>query len=95
MRLRFTPRAAQDLVEIADFIQRDNPTGALRVRAGILDTLQILTRFPRLGRRQNVEGVRKAVTRRYRYAVYYTVDEVAGEIIVLAIRHPSRRPIET
>jgi toxin ParE1/3/4 len=30
------------------------------------------------------------MTRRYPYLVYYTVDDQAGEIIVLAIQHPAR-----
>jgi plasmid stabilization system protein ParE len=93
MRLRFTQGATQDLIEIAEFIGRENPAAAERVRAAILDGLQILLRFPHLGRRQSAEGVRKYVTRRYRYGVYYAADEAAGEVIVLAIRHPARRPL--
>jgi toxin ParE1/3/4 len=45
MKLRLTPRAAQDLIEIADFIRRENPRAAQRVRATILETLQTLARF--------------------------------------------------
>jgi plasmid stabilization system protein ParE len=48
--------------------------------------------FPELGRKQEEEGVRKIVTRRYSYRVYYMADEAADEIIVVAIRHPARRP---
>jgi toxin ParE1/3/4 len=36
------------------------------------------------------EGVRKLVTRRYPYFVYYTVDEAAEEIVILTIQHPAR-----
>jgi hypothetical protein len=46
--------------------------------------------FRILGRQQQVEGVRKLVTQRYAYLVYYTVDDEAEEIIVLAIQHPAR-----
>jgi plasmid stabilization system protein ParE len=35
--------------------------------------------------------VRKFVTRKYGYLVYYTVDETAEEIVVLDVRHPARR----
>lgn len=31
------------------------------------------------------------MTRRYPYLVYDTVDESAGEIIILAVRHPARK----
>ena len=37
-----------------------------------------------------MEGVRKLVTRRYSYLVYYTVDEAAEEIIILTVQHPAR-----
>ena len=40
--------------------------------------------------RTALEGVRKPVTRRYPYLVYYTADDEAEEIIILAIQHPAR-----
>jgi toxin ParE1/3/4 len=35
--------------------------------------------------------VGKIVTRRYPYLVYYSVDEEASEVIVVAIKHPARK----
>lgn len=90
MKLRFTPRATQDLISIADYVREHSPRGALRVRDAILESLQNLVRFPRLGRPQKVEGVRKLVTRRYPYLVYYTLDEEVGEVVILTIQHPAR-----
>ena len=90
MKLRFTRRAVQDLADIADYIRKQNPQAALRVRAAILESLQNLVLFPQVGRQQKVEGVRKLVTRRYPYLVYYTTDESAEEIIIITIQHPAR-----
>jgi toxin ParE1/3/4 len=90
MKLRFTPRAAQDLADIGDYIRERNPEAALRVRAAILESLQNLVLFPQAGRRQTVEGARKLVTRQYAYLIYYTVDEAAEEIIIIAVQHPAR-----
>ena len=90
MKLRFTARAIQDLIDIADYIRPRNPVGSVRVRSAILDSLQNLVLWPEVGRRQTVEGVRKLVTRKYRYLIYYTIDEGAEEIVVITIRHPSR-----
>lgn len=90
MKLRLTRRAAQDLVDIADYIRKQNPQAALRVRAAILESLQNLVLFPQVGRQQKVEGVRKLVTRHYPYLVYYTADESAEEIIIITIQHPAR-----
>jgi len=74
MKLRFSPCAMQDLIDIADYIRERNPAASLRVRAAIIDSLQNLILFPDIGRRQTVQGVRKLVTRKYPYLVYYTVD---------------------
>ena len=95
MKLRFSPQATQDLVEIADYIRANNPRAAERVRAAILDSLALLVTFPRLGRKQSAERVRKLVTRRYGYIAYYLVDEPASEIVLLSIQHPARsRPVQ-
>jgi len=85
MKLRLTPRATQDLANIADYVRERNPTAALRVRAAILASLKHLVLFPEAGRRQTLEGVRKIVTRKYPYLVYYTLDRAAEEIIILTI----------
>jgi plasmid stabilization system protein ParE len=90
MKLRFASRATQDLIEIADYIRGRDAAAALRVRAAILDSLQNLVLFPEVGRRQTVEGVRKLVTRKYPYLVYYTFDQDAEEIVILTIRHSAR-----
>jgi toxin ParE1/3/4 len=90
MKLRFTPRAAQDLADIGDYIRERNPKAALRVRAAIFGSLQNLVLYPQSGHRQKVDGVRKLATRRYPYLVYYTVDDAAEEIIIVAIQHSAR-----
>jgi toxin ParE1/3/4 len=90
MKLRFTPRAVRDLTDIGDYIRERNPKAALRVRAAILESLQNLVLFPQVGRQQKVEAVRKLVTRHYPYLVYYTADDAAEEIVVIAIQHPAR-----
>jgi len=42
MKLRFTPRAAEDIAAIADYTRARNPGAARRVRAAILRSLQNL-----------------------------------------------------
>jgi toxin ParE1/3/4 len=91
MKVRLTPRAARDLADIAEYLRDRSPTGAQRVRDAILEALGNLASFPHIGRRQNVEQVRRVVVRRYGYLVYYESNELAQEIVVLTIRHPSRR----
>lgn len=90
MKLRLTRRAAQDLIEIAEYIRAENPDAAKNVRASIIAAMRTLVRFPRLGTPQSTENVRKLVTPRFGYVVYYMADEAMDEVIVLTIQHPSR-----
>jgi toxin ParE1/3/4 len=90
MKLRFTRRATENLTEIADYIHERYPAGARRVRAAIYEGLRNLLLFPYSGRPQKIEGVRKFVTPRYPYLIYYTVDESAEEVVVLNVKHPAR-----
>jgi toxin ParE1/3/4 len=87
MKLRFTQRATRDLLDIADYIRERSPNASLRVRAAILDSLQDLVLFPEAGRRQTIEDVRKFVTRKYSYLIYYGFDRSADE---LTIQHSAR-----
>jgi toxin ParE1/3/4 len=75
VKLRFTPRAAANIAEIAEYIRQRNPSAAQRVRSSIYDGLQSLMLFPRVGRPQKQRDVRKLVTPRYAYLVYYLFDE--------------------
>jgi toxin ParE1/3/4 len=91
MKLRFTPRAVENITTIAHYIRERNPAASERVRAAIYESLQDLILFPYIGRLQQAKGVRKFVTHKYRYLVYYTTDEAADEIIVLSVKHPAQR----
>jgi plasmid stabilization system protein ParE len=90
MIVRLSPRAIQDLAEIANYVRSHNPSAAQRVRAAILSTLDVLARFPNAGRRQAVQNVRKLVVRRYPYLVYYTVDFSTDEVVIVAIQRAAR-----
>jgi len=91
MKLRFTPRAVENIVSIADYLRARNPAAAQRVRAAIYESLQNLILFPHAGRPQQTQGVRKFVTRKYAYLVYYTVDDAAKEIVILNVKHSAQR----
>ncbi|MBV9634440.1 MAG: type II toxin-antitoxin system RelE/ParE family toxin [Methylobacteriaceae bacterium] len=91
MRLRFTPRALENLADIAAYLHERNPTAARRMRASIYQSLQNLVLFPYAGRRQATESIRKIVTLRYPHLVYYIVDEAAGEIVILNVKHSAQK----
>ncbi len=84
MKLRFTRRAVDNITELADYIRARNPEAADAVRTAIYDSLTNLILFPNVGRLQTTEGVRKLVTRKYSYLIYYTV------VVVLSVKHSAR-----
>ncbi len=90
MKLRFTPQAIENLTAIIDYLNARNPQGSKRVRTAILDTFRLLLLFPDSGRVLR-QGMRKIVTRRYGYVVYYSVDDVAEELTILSVRHAAQQ----
>lgn len=90
MIVRFTPQAVANLREIMDFVEAESPRVAARVLSAIEGAADVLATFPEAGRRQDAEGIRKLVLRRYPYLVYYAVDRSTGEVHITSIRHASR-----
>jgi plasmid stabilization system protein ParE len=56
MKIRFAPRAVEDLIEIASYLKARNPHAASRVRKSIDESLKYLAAFPRVGRAQTTEA---------------------------------------
>jgi plasmid stabilization system protein ParE len=43
--------------------------------------------YPLIGKRQKEHGVRKFITPRYAYLIYYAINEAEEEIIILSVKH--------
>lgn len=95
MKVLFTRRAEADLDAIAEYLGSRNPAAARRVRESILSAVRNLAAFPRAGRAQSTPGLRKHVTRRYAYLIYYVVDDNADEVLIVTIQHPARKRDDT
>jgi plasmid stabilization system protein ParE len=48
--LRITSRAQRDLREIVEYIAKDNPGAAERLGLRLIEQVELLTKFPKLGR---------------------------------------------
>jgi plasmid stabilization system protein ParE len=90
-RLRYTETALDDLAEIIGHIAEDDEEAASRFGRALLDHIELLTRFPWIGDTvQQNRNIRKLT--HSPILVYYRVDENAGLIFVLQLRHGSRKP---
>ena len=90
-RLLFTQKALKDLAEIIGYIAEDDPQAAERFGNSLLDHVQLLTRFPRMG-----AAIRKrARVRKLSHSpilVYYRIRDDKRLIEILHLRHASRKP---
>ena len=91
MTLRFTPRARDDLREILEYIDRDNPAAADRVRRAIFNATELIARRPHLGiRNATAAELRSRLVTGYPYRIHYFIDD--ADVWVMHIRHSARRP---
>jgi plasmid stabilization system protein ParE len=90
-RLLFTQRALSDLAEIIGHLAEASDEAASRFGNSLLDHVELLTRFPRVG-----STIRKrARVRKLLHSpimVYYQIREDKRVVEVLHFRHGSRKP---
>ena len=90
-RLLFTQRALSDLSEIVGHIAQDDDEVASRFGEALLDHVDLLGRFPRMGNAiRKRPRVRKLV--HSPILVYYQVHEKKRVVEVLHFRRGSRKP---
>jgi toxin ParE1/3/4 len=92
MNVVFAPRALRDLESIAVYLVERNPAGAISVLGAIKSSIDTLSFFPQIGRLVDNAGHRRVPVLRYPYLIFYRV--AGDELLILHIRHASRRPID-
>jgi addiction module RelE/StbE family toxin len=86
--LAFSPRALASLRRVARYLRERNPAAAERVLAEIERSCELLREHPWMGPPVPGTGLRRHVTRRYRYRVIY---RVVGDLVeVRDVMHPRR-----
>jgi toxin ParE1/3/4 len=88
-RIVWSPRAANDLDSIADYIAADSPTYAGTVLKNIVHQTRILARFP-AGRSRGPEfddeNLRELIV--YHYRIIYRLEQ--DEALIVAVIHGKR-----
>jgi plasmid stabilization system protein ParE len=90
-RLIYTQKALNDLAEIVGHIADDDAEAASRFGSSLLDHIDLLARFPRMG---GVIRKRRRVRKLLHspILVYYRVHEETHLVEVLHLRHGARKP---
>jgi plasmid stabilization system protein ParE len=90
-RLLYTQKALNDLAGIVGHIAEDDAHGASRFGSSLLDHVDLLARFPRMG-----SVIRKRLrVRRLLHSpilIYYRVDDDRRVIEILHLSHGARKP---
>jgi toxin ParE1/3/4 len=81
MRLRWTTPAANDLYNITQHIQRDNPVAAADVAQTLYDGCGSLRSFPYRGRKGRIDGTRELVFPGLPYIVVYQIHDQVAELL--------------
>lgn len=92
--LLYTQRALNDLAEIVGHIAEDDAEAAPRFSSSLLDHVDLLARFPRMGS----SILKRSRVRKLLHSpilVYYQVHEDQRLIEVLHFRHGARKPPES
>jgi plasmid stabilization system protein ParE len=92
MNVVYAPRALRDLDSIVAYHIERNPAGAFNVLGAIKSSIDTLSFFPQIGRLVDNAGHRRVPVLRYPYLIFYRV--AGDELLILHIRHTSRRPID-
>lgn len=93
MKIAYSPRAVADIASIADYLIVRSPQGALAVERRFREVVDRLAEFPGMGRElAQRSSVRVMPLGRYPYLIFYTVIE--NELVVLHVRHGSRKPLK-
>lgn len=90
--IRYLPAARRDLLDLLDYIRRDNPGAAARFVDLVEERISLLARFPEMGREVRDERLRGSGYRMLvveDYLVFYVLRENTVEI--RRVIHGSRR----
>ena len=89
VRVEWHDKAHKDALDIADYIDIDNPTAAFAIYEEIHHQIAMLADNPEMGRLGRVIGTRELIINRTPYIAAYFVEE--DTVIILRILHGAQR----
>lgn len=85
LKLKWTRRALEQLVESQEYIAQENPLAARQVGERIADATRLLLTQPRMGHQGRVAGTLEWVVRHTPHFLVYKLED--DELIVLRVIH--------
>lgn len=90
MIVRYWAEALTDIDEIFSYLHERSPSGARNVLEAIYTGINEIAEQPAANRQTDDPGIRVKIITRYRYNIFYSVEN--DFIDIIHVRHMSRRP---
>jgi toxin ParE1/3/4 len=91
MRVRWSETALAEIEDIFSYIYDRNRSAAAAVVERIEGLTALLGEFPFVGHLTDEENVRVLSVVRYPFLIFYAVDDLANEIVILHVRHTAQQ----
>jgi plasmid stabilization system protein ParE len=92
MKVRWSQTALAQLDDVFLYIYERNRSAALSVTKRVEELAALLGEFPFLGHLTDEAEVRMLPVVRYPFVIFYTIDDAAGEVVILHVRHTAQEP---
>jgi len=92
MNVRYSEAALRELDQIFAYIYERNRSAAIAVVDRIERLASLIGEMPFMGHSTDEEGVRVMPVVRYPFLIFYTINDIADEVVILHVRHGARRP---
>ena len=90
MKVRWSETALAEIDNIFLYVSEYNRSAAAAVVERIEALTALLEEFPLVGHLTDEAEVRVLSVVRYPFLIFYTIDNAAGEIVILHVRHTSQ-----
>lgn len=89
MKIRWTPSAFADLKATHEFLDQESRTQADAVVDRILSGIDVLEKFPNLGREGRIDGTREFVVSGTPFIIFYRLQD--DQVEILGVVHGARK----
>ena len=90
MKVGWSETALAEIENIFSYIYQHNRSAASAVVERIERLAALLEEFPLLGHTTDEPGVRVLSVVRYPFLIFYAIDDAAGEVVILHVRHTAQ-----
>jgi plasmid stabilization system protein ParE len=91
MKVRYTATASREFDRAVEYLLQHAPHVAPAFADSIERAIADLIDNPLSAQETELTGVRRKYIRRFRYALFYSIDRGTDELLILNVRHVARR----